>query len=194
MIKFTVLCITLLLAIDVFAFPSYDKKRSIEILGRITNLEEEKDRLLELSQSSYKPINIIIDSPGGSVMAGLRFIQEMDRVKARGVEIRCVVRGMAASMAMHIFGNCSKRYAFETSLLLWHPAYVFVQRAPITTKEAERIKAQLILLTELLEKRLRKALALPLKVYEEYYYNEYFVAAERLSKMSPNFLQLIEDY
>jgi len=185
---------SLILTQDVFSIVSTDYERSIKISGPIQNLEQEKDKLLEYSNKSSEPVYIIIDSPGGSVLAGLRFIQIMDRAKAKGVEIRCIVEGMAASMAMHIFGNCSTRYAFETSLLLWHPAYVYVRGAPITTKEAERLKTQLILLTQLLEKRLRDALALPREVYDEYYYNEYFVAGHSLNSMSPNFMTLIQDY
>jgi len=192
--KLLLLLSIFLFAKDTYSAVSYDASRSIEISGPIQNLEMEKDKLLQLSEKSSEPVYIIIDSPGGSVIAGIRFVQAMDRAKARGVDIRCIVKGMAASMAMHIFGNCSTRYAFETSLLLWHPAYVFVRGAPITTKEAERLKTQLILLTELLEKRLRDALALPREVYDEYYYNEYFVAGDRLARMSPSFMQIIEDF
>lgn len=194
MLKIIILLTGLLFTRDTFSASIINENRSIHINGPIRNLEEEKDKILELSAKDNSPIYIIIDSPGGSVIAGLRFIQAMDRVKARGVDIVCIVEGMAASMAMHIFGNCSTRLSFPTSLLLWHPAYIVADGTPLTIRESERIRNQLILLTELLEERLKKALALPDEVYEEYYYNEYFVAGDRLVRMSPSFMKLIEDY
>lgn len=185
---------SLILTQDVFSTTSVEYARTIKISGPISDLEMEKDKLLEYANKSSEPVYIIIDSPGGSVLAGLRFVQIMDRAKAKGVDIRCIVEGMAASMAMHIFGNCSTRYAFETSLLLWHPAYMYIRGAPVTQQEAERIKKQLHLITALLEERLKKELNLPLEVYEEYYYNEYFVAGHILKSMSPNFMTIIQDY
>lgn len=170
-----------------------DRERTIDIHGAIQNLDKEYFKLANLANDSKDPIYIIIDSPGGSVIEGIKFIQLMDRVKSEGVEIICNVQTMAASMAFHIFSNCSSRYSFETSLLLWHPAYIYLRGYPLTEKEAERFKKQLYLLTNLLEKRARKALNLPEEVYNEYYYNEYFVMASNLVEMSPNFLKIIDN-
>ena len=170
-----------------------DNSRKVEIRGAIRDLDKDAARLLSFARKEKAPIFIIIDSPGGSVMAGARFIQAMDRAKAAGSDIHCIVEGMAASMAMHIFGNCSVRYAFETSFLLWHPAFIYINGAPIGKEEADRISTQITLLVELFERRLIKALDIPLDVYYNYYYNEYFVSAWRLNKMSPKFMRLVDD-
>jgi len=170
-----------------------DASRSVFVSGEIRDLSRQSARLFKLAEEGDSPIYIFINSPGGSVIAGGMFIQVMDRVKSTGVEIRCVVEGMAASMAMHIFANCSKRYAYETSLLLWHPAYRYVRGAAITEKVAERISKQIKLLTELYEKRLKKALALEDEIYYEYYYSEYFVTAWRLRMLTPNFLSIVDN-
>lgn len=167
--------------------------RIVLVEGEIRDLKEQSKKLMELAVQDSAPIYVFIDSYGGSVIAGGMFIQAIDRVKSYGVEVRCVVEGVAASMAMHIFANCSKRYAFETSLLLWHPAYRYVRGAAITEKVAERISKQIKLLTELYEMRLKKALALKDEVYYEYYYNEYFVTAWRLNKLTPSFMQIIDN-
>ena len=168
-----------------------EKKRTILIKGEIRDLDTQANELASLAAASSEPIHIIIDSPGGSVIAGLRFVQMMERVIASGIELRCYVEGMAASMAMHIYGFCSKRYAYPTSLLLWHPAYMYIRGLPVTEKEAERIRKQLRLLTEYLEYNLKKELKLTEQTYNEYYYNEYFIGASRLSLLSPSFLSII---
>jgi ATP-dependent protease ClpP protease subunit len=170
-----------------------DSSRTLSISGQIIDLNEEYSQLASFANESKEPIYILIDSPGGSVLAGIKFIQMMDRLKSEGIEIHCSVYGMAASMAMHIFGNCSHRYAFETSLLLWHPAYIFLRGHPVTEKEAKRLGTQLKFLTEILEKRLRKELALPDEVYDDYYYNEYFVSGGHLNSISPKFMKLIDN-
>lgn len=172
-----------------------DVKRVIQINGPIKNLKRQTDKMLALSASSDKPVDIIISSPGGSVIAGMFFIDAMDRAKSRGVKIRCIVDKMAASMAMHIFGNCDERYALANSLLLWHPAYVTISFGMVTEERAKELKEQLHMLTYELELRLKKALNISDKMYEKHWRAEHFIPAKYLKEfISPEFLEIIEDF
>ena len=64
-----------------------------------------------------KPI-IFIQSPGGSVMAGLQFIQYM---KDSGKHFTCIA-DFAASMAFVILQACNDRYVLSSSVLMQHQA------------------------------------------------------------------------
>lgn len=166
-------------------------RRVINISGVIKNTQRISDRLLELSEVAA-PVTILIDSNGGSVIGGLQFIRAMDRAKSRGVVLNCVVTGHAMSMAMHILGNCQKRFALPTSLLMWHPAYVsgFII---LTEDRARQYGDQLRLLTEYLEKRLKKALGLKESTYNRHYKGEYIMLAADLKKLTPKFITLVSD-
>lgn len=169
--------------------------RIVSIEGGITDLTEQEEKILSMSEVSNAPIDIIISSPGGSVVAGIFFINAMERVKARGVKIRCLVDKMAASMAMHILGNCSERYALAGSLLLWHPAYININFGRVTKERAGQIKEQLHILTYQLEENLRKALGLSVEVYEKHWRAEHFIPAKYLKDfISPHFIIILDDF
>jgi ATP-dependent Clp protease protease subunit len=71
------------------------------------------------SEDPKKDIKIYINSPGGSVTAGLAIIDTMKHVKN---EISTVCVGLAASMAAVILsaGNKGKRYALPNSEVMIH--------------------------------------------------------------------------
>lgn len=68
------------------------------------------------------PVTFVIDSPGGSVSAGLRFVDSMRLAQARGVVISCIVpRGaLAASMGAYVLQFCDLRTMARGSALLFH--------------------------------------------------------------------------
>lgn len=169
-----------------------DKKRVIQITGPIYSTYKPASKLIELANKNTKPVYILIDSNGGSVVEGIRFMRIMDRAKARGVKIKCVVTGHAMSMAFSIFSNCSERYAMPLSLLMWHPAYV-QGNLKLTEKDANALGYQIKLLTEYLNRIVRNALRLPESVYQEYYENEYITLAWDLKRLSPTFVTLVSD-
>lgn len=90
-----------------------------------------------------KEIKLIIDSPGGSVYTGFRFIVQMKALQARGTNIKCYVPGLAASMAFHILVHCNERIVLEESALLWHRARVFVFMAAVTSPAAAALARDL---------------------------------------------------
>jgi ATP-dependent Clp protease protease subunit len=124
--------------------PPLDKSRAVYIYGPIDgNVLPLGAKLLEYAKADKtKPVNIILNSPGGEVQTGFIFIDYMERVKAQGVEINCYVKRLAASMAFQILLRCNNRYALDNSLLLWHPAKVFMMGA-LTTEQANAISEDL---------------------------------------------------
>jgi hypothetical protein len=82
--------------------------------------------ILDLAKDSKKPIDVVIDSPGGYVSVGFRIIATIEHVKAEGIRVRCFVPGYAASMAFQILLHCSERHALNVSQLLFHRVRIFI--------------------------------------------------------------------
>lgn len=78
-------------------------------------------QLLWLDQQSDKPINMYINSPGGSVIDGLQLIDTMNFINAP-ISTTCL--GMAASMGAVILscGENGKRFALPHSRIMLHQA------------------------------------------------------------------------
>ena len=117
-------------------------KHTIVIGGVISNrmytpTVEAMDKL-----AKGKEIDIILASPGGDVITGSLLIDKMEQLKLQGVNIRCVVRDVAASMAFQMLLHCSERYATPHSFLLWHPVRVFMQSV-MTADMAQVLAIQL---------------------------------------------------
>jgi len=96
-----------------------------------------------------KDIYILINSPGGDVMAGYLIISAMQNARAQGVRIHCMVPFLAASMAMHILAYCDQRGAIAESLLLFHE--VRAGGGAITPSTAKQIEEAMRILAKPLE-------------------------------------------
>ena len=70
------------------------------------------------ANQAQEPLLIRIDSPGGSVLSGVKVLAAMD---SSSVPIFTLNMGIAASMAAHIFMHGTKRFAADNSLLMFHP-------------------------------------------------------------------------
>lgn len=171
-----------------------EKNRTVEIFGPINDLEYESKELIRMGNNSKNPVFVVIDSPGGSVIAGVKFIQAIDRVRSRGVPVYCAVTGMAMSMATHILAACSYRYALPTSLIMWHPMAISVMMARLTEKSSGQLNKQFKLLSKYLDERLKKALQISEEKYREYEEGEYIMFGYDLNnKVAPKFLRLVSD-
>ena len=73
----------------------------------------------QMNKLTSNPIYIYIDSPGGSVDAGLQFINNMNWHIKQGKTVNCIVKS-AYSMAFNILQNCSNRYVMASSTLMQH--------------------------------------------------------------------------
>lgn len=98
------------------------------------------------SQDPKQPINLYINSPGGSVYAGLAIYDAMQMIQA---PVSTVAVGVSASMgtALLTSGRKGKRYALPHATIHMHPtgggAQGYTEDVRIATREQERIQAQL---------------------------------------------------
>lgn len=107
---------------------SLDPARTVTINGMIgnSNILRFTPALMKMSENTTKPINLIINSPGGDVITGFLFINVMEELKAKGIHLRCFVPGLAASMAFQILVHCSERHTLDRAVLLWHRVRVIL--------------------------------------------------------------------
>jgi len=95
--------------------------RVIEVSGGIgfDNMKAAQKRLLELDAEGHAPIWIRINSPGGSVDAGLILI---DTLRAVESPVHCVVESSAYSMAAILLTFCDRRYGMPHATFMLHEA------------------------------------------------------------------------
>jgi ATP-dependent protease ClpP protease subunit len=166
----------------------------IEIKGVVdTTILAKADQIEKLSAAGVKEITLIINSPGGSVVPGIMFIDAMEVAKARGTQITCMVTNVAASMAMHILGHCSTRYALPHSFLLWHPAKISVFMASLSAKDLEAAATALHLLEDELNDELLESLQINEEIFWYCYGAELLIPAIRLQEMTPSFIKIVKD-
>jgi ATP-dependent Clp protease, protease subunit len=93
--------------------------RTVYIYGAISNNFYAISRaILSLGQDP-EPITILINSPGGSVIAGAQIIAAMQAVKS---PVRTVCVELCASMAAIIHSYGTSRLMIDHSILMFHPA------------------------------------------------------------------------
>lgn len=97
------------------------KDRIIFLSGEITDDTANTivSELLFLDSLSHEDINLYINSPGGSITAGMAIYDTMNYVKSR---VKTIVLGMAASMAAIIAcsGEKGYRYILENAEMMIH--------------------------------------------------------------------------
>lgn len=98
------------------------------------------------SIDQHSQINLYINSPGGSVYAGLAIYDAMQMIQA---PVSTVAVGVTASMgtALLTSGAAGRRYALPHATIHMHPtgggAKGYTEDVRIATREQERIQAQL---------------------------------------------------
>ena len=97
------------------------KDRVVFITGEITDISANIiiSQLLYLDSLNNNEINLYINSPGGSVTAGMAIYDTMNFIKS---DIRTIVIGIAASMAAFILtsGTKGKRCALPNAEVMIH--------------------------------------------------------------------------
>ena len=84
-------------------------------------LDPVRAKIAQHIESGETTVLLRIDSNGGSIFEGLRFIQELEEYKKQGVTFHCVVDTKAISMGFVILqASCDKRMATRRSLFLAH--------------------------------------------------------------------------
>ena len=126
-----------------------------------------------------KDISIYINSPGGSVSAGLAIIDTMNHVKP---EVSTVCVGMAASMGTHILasGAKGKRFSLPNSEIMIHqPSMAGVEGK---ASDIEITAKQILKMRENLNKIFAKSTAQPLAKIEKDMDRDFFMNAEEAKK------------
>ena len=73
----------------------------------------------DLQNFNEDQLNIFISSPGGSVIEGMKIIDEIKTLQNSDIVVNCF-GDFAASMAFVILQSCTNRYALESSILMQH--------------------------------------------------------------------------
>ncbi len=130
------------------------------------------------SEDPKKDISIYINSPGGSVTAGLAIIDTMNHIKP-DVSTLCV--GMAASMGAHILaaGAKGKRFALPNSEVMMHQPHGGAEGQ--TTDLAIRAEWY-IKLKKKLSKMMSEATGQPLTKIEKDEDRDFFMDAQDAKK------------
>ena len=180
--------------------PTFAPERSVYIQGVIqrNNLEPLGVRILELADTKTlpgdrQPIDIIINSPGGEVYSGLRFLNYMREVTSRGYTMRCFVGHMAASLAFQILLYCNQRFALSGSILLWHRVRAFY-RGAITAPAARDIALALQRIDNYFEYDLFHVMTeMPKALIKYHREHETMHIAKALSAEMPQFIQTYDN-
>jgi len=168
-----------------------------EINGSILEVAGKIDRMSK--ENAKQPINIIINSPGGSVPAGLQLVEAVHVAQSRGVKVRCAVTTLAASMAYILLSQCDERFALANSLLLFHPARAFVFMGALKAEDARYMAEELESINnemgDLLEESMGIVTAEQKRWFDYHTKNETLWTASRLSRVVPtrSWLTIVSD-
>lgn len=94
-------------------------EKVIHITGPIGRNAFNVSDAIKLAARSGDPIWVLIDSPGGSVIAGAQIISA---IESAGVEVNTVCLSLCASMGAIIHQHGTKRYMVDRSFLMFHEA------------------------------------------------------------------------
>ena len=174
--------------------------RTIRIDGAIgEEALAQAHRIERMSHDSREDINLLINSPGGSVLAGLQLLESVRVAKSRGVNVRCAVSTLAASMAFILLSECSERYALGNSLLLFHPVRVMLYQAVLKAEDAARIALEISAandeVSDILEESMGVATAQQKSWYQYHFNAETLWSASRLISEVPasHWLVIVSD-
>jgi ATP-dependent protease ClpP protease subunit len=186
--------ILLLLFLATPAFSStitLPKDRTVFINGEVTGaILNQANKVYELSTKSTDPIYLVINSPGGGVFAGLQMITAIRLAQQRGVEIKCIVTLMAASMAFQIFAECDTRYAFENTLLLFHP---MTMGGRFNSQDMQYNAEIMRALEGPLLRTLQEKLRMSRYDFYKHYYRQTLWTSYMLNTVSPDFVTTVDD-
>ena len=171
--------------------PKIDPARTVVIAGPIVsnNIAPLAAALDKFSSTAPKePVNIIIASPGGNVIDGFLFINQMEAIKDRGTEIRCFVPVMAASMAFQILLHCDSRYTLDYAFLLWHRVRVSGGDGPITAPMALNLAAELERLDKTILRDVVENMDLDENTIRYHFERETLHVGHDLAEMDPGFI------
>ena len=181
-----------MLSFNCYAGEEINHNNSVLIYGPIQgDVLQRADELLRKAEGGAN-VNVLINSPGGGVMAGYQFIQAMQIAQQRGSKITCYVSGMAASMAFQILAHCDERNALRFSLLLWHPVRV-AGIMVLTPDSAEHLAITMRTLERQLRDELLEAMPISPAEFDFHYLGETMWTAQGLSRVVSGYLNIVDE-
>ena len=116
------------------------RKRTLLLTGEITKerINVLRNLLLFLNSLSKKEIKLIIDTPGGDVIAALKFC---DAISLSSAPITCIIDGECSSSGIVILQAAHKRLMTSHSFIYLHPIAISFEKEQfaIDEKTEERI-------------------------------------------------------
>jgi ATP-dependent Clp protease, protease subunit len=130
------------------------------------------------SEDPKKDISVYINSPGGSVTAGLAILDTMNHIKC---DVSTICIGMAASMGAHILANGAKgkRFALPNSEIMMHQPHGGAegQTSDLAIRAEWYIKIK-----KKLSKMMAEATGQPLAKIEKDEDRDFFMSADEAKK------------
>lgn len=117
--------------------------QTVEIYGEINESSEAIAQKITSLAAKGKPIYLLINSPGGSVMDGALIISAIEASKA---PVYTICTQLCASMAALIHQYGHTRYMVDRSILMFHPA-----AGGLMLKIAWGLSLQMVLLISILK-------------------------------------------
>jgi ATP-dependent protease ClpP protease subunit len=124
------------------------KAQPLELKGRVSN--ESIDLLNVLLENQHhelakdEAIYITLNSPGGSVYAGMKLLNKMRAIQSTGRKIVGVVEGFCASMCFCILQAMDERLAYPFSIVMQHRVSPAGKHATALEIMLERMEAEKI--------------------------------------------------
>lgn len=173
----------------------FNPKRTVKLLDVVNGrMAVESMSVFDRLSRTGEPIHVLINSPGGSIMAGNLIINAMRMARARGSELHCVSTVYSASMAFQFLMECSHRYAFKYTRLLFHPPRVMAQ-GPMLAGEMEILSKELREIEQRMIPTIRKVLVgMNDSEFYSAYNREIFWEADHLvSETNTGWLKLVNN-
>lgn len=146
-----------------------------------------RDALQAFAKMPSRNVTLVLDSPGGYVDSGLKLVTGMQLLQSQGYTFRCLVTGMAASMAFGVLAECNTRYALPFSGLLWHPIRVSY-RGAITTQLAAELAEMLEYYEAPFRARIQDQIKVDADWFYLHWYRETMHPGRTLAAMAPSFI------
>lgn len=144
-------------AVPIDVFSCLMDNRIIFLGGEIDDESSDiiQAQLLFLASQSLEPISIYINSPGGSVTAGLAIYDTMQFIKPT---VRTICTGQASSMAAVLLAAGDERYALPHSTIMIHePSMgIYPEKCTDVMIHAKRLEKDKDILAEILAKHTKQ--------------------------------------
>lgn len=139
---------------------------------RSSSVAKVQSKIFELAGNldSDKPIYLILDTPGGSIIAGRNLVDSL-----MGIENPIhTITIFAASMGYQIAQNLGTRYILPSGILMSHRAYISGLRGQVPGEANTNLKFIQDLVVDM-EVTAAKRVGIPLKDYQTLIRDEYWV-------------------